>query len=216
MIQNIDNRYFISFEGIDFSGKTTQINLLESFLKKAGYEVFVLREPGGTAISEKIRTILLDKEHLEMNERAEIFLYSAARAQLVKQKIVPLLQKQSFVIADRFVDSTTAYQGYGRGIDLDVVKKINSAATYDLLPGTTLYLQINPKQAAERRKKTGQEADRLEQSGIDFFNRVFEGYQKIAEEFPERFRILEGTKPVERIHGRIVEIIKNKIPGIAK
>ena len=119
---------FITFEGIDFSGKTTQATLLVERLKRSGKEVVFLREPGGTPVSEKIRSILLDKQHLDMNPRAELLLFSAARSQLVRQVILPALEKRSVVVCDRFYDSTTAYQGYGRGIELTDILAINRIA----------------------------------------------------------------------------------------
>jgi len=210
-ITEINRKHFISFEGIDYSGKTTQINLLQAYLQKEGYQVYVLREPGGTVISEKIRDILLDKKHHDMNERAEIFLYSAARVQLVSEKIIPLLKEGYFIIADRYVDSTTAYQGYGRGIDLDMVKQINRAATFGLLPSITFYLEIAPRQAQQRRLNKGESADRLEGAGIDFYQRVFNGYKQLAEEEKERFHIIDAMQSVNAIHKQIVAALKEHL-----
>ncbi len=214
MIKNsgaIDRRHFISFEGIDYSGKTTQINLLQAYLQKEGYSVYVLREPGGTVISERIRDILLDREHNDMNERAEIFLYSAARVQLVSEKIIPLLKEGYFIIADRYADSTTAYQGYGRGLDLDMVKQINNAATFGLLPSITFYLEITPEKAQQRRLNKGVGADRLEGAGIDFYQRVFNGYKQLAKEEAQRFRVIDATQSVNVIHQQIVSLLKEHL-----
>ena len=211
LINDINRKHFISFEGIDYSGKTTQINLLQAYLQKEGYQVYVLREPGGTVISEKIRSILLDRKHNDMNERAEIFLYSAARVQLVSEKIIPLLKEGYFIIADRYVDSTTAYQGYGRGLDLDMVKQINRAATFGLLPSITFYLEITPQQAQQRRLNKGESADRLEGAGIDFYQRVFNGYRRLAEEEKERFHIIDAMQSVNAIHKQIVAALKEHL-----
>ncbi|HID38551.1 MAG TPA: dTMP kinase [Calditrichaeota bacterium] len=210
-LTDIDRKHFISFEGIDYSGKTTQINLLQTHLERGGFQVYVLREPGGTVISEKIRSILLDQKHNDMNERAEIFLYSAARVQLVSEKIIPLLKEGYFIIADRYVDSTTAYQGYGRGLNLNMVKQINQAATFGLLPSITFYLEIPPEQAQQRRIVKGASADRLEGAGIDFYQRVFNGYKQIAKEEKKRFRIIDASQSVNTIHKQIVNLLKEHL-----
>ncbi|HGY54859.1 MAG TPA: dTMP kinase [Caldithrix abyssi] len=210
-IADIDRQHFISFEGIDYSGKTTQINLLQAFLQKKGYSVYVLREPGGTVISEKIRDILLDRNHHEMSERAEIFLYSAARVQLVSEKIIPLLKEGYFIIADRYVDSTTAYQGYGRGLDLEMVKQINSAATFGLMPSITFYMEITPEQAQQRRLESGAGADRLEGAGIDFYQRVFNGYKELIRKEPDRFRVINAMQSVNSIHKKIIDLLEDHL-----
>jgi len=204
---------FISFEGIDFSGKSTQIKLLKTYLENQGEKVFVLREPGGTEISERIRSILLDKQHMHMHPRAEMLLFSAARVQLTVEKIIPLLEKGCYVIADRFVDSTTAYQGYGRGLELDIVEHVNQFATMGLLPGITFYLEIKPEEVLQRRSKSGREEDRMEVAGLDFYNNVFNGYKNIAEKYPDRFHILNATQVKEEIHRKIIKYISNLISG---
>ncbi len=203
----MENKRFISFEGLDYSGKSTQIRLLEKYLQELGHGVFTIREPGGTVISEKIRDILLDKKHMNMTERCEIFLYSAARVQLVQEKIIPLLKEGYFVLADRYVDSTTAYQGYGRGLDLKMVEQINQAATFGLLPGTTFYLRLKPEQIADRIPQSGRELDRLEAAGQDFYQRVFQGYENLAEKNKERFYVIDANLSVEQIHQIIVKIL---------
>ena len=154
MIDSKINKNFISFEGIDFSGKSTQIDLLKTFLENNGEKVYILREPGGTEISEGIRSILLNKKNIKMNGRAEMLLFSAARVQLTIEKIIPLLKEGNYVIADRFVDSTTAYQGYGRELELEVVENVSQFATLGILPKITFYLKIDPKDAFKRRLET--------------------------------------------------------------
>jgi dTMP kinase len=201
------NRRFISFEGIDFSGKSTQIKLLKSHLEKNGHEVFVLREPGGTEISERIREILLDKEHIKMNARAEMLLFSAARVQLTEEKIIPLLKKGSYVIADRFVDSTSAYQGYGRELEQETIDHVNKFATFGIMPGVTFYLKISPEQAFQRRINSGQEADRLESAGMEFYNKVCKGYETLANNEPNRIVILDATQVELEIHRQIIKRI---------
>ncbi len=209
----MDTQRFISFEGLDFSGKSTQIKRLEKFLKERGHRVFTIREPGGTAISEKIRSILLDKAHMNMTDRCEIFLYSAARVQLVQEKIMPLLKEGYFILADRYVDSTTAYQGYGRGLDLQMVEQINKAATFNLLPGTTFYLRLLPEQIAERTKNSGREPDRLETAGLEFYRKVFQGYEILAEKNKDRFCVIDATLSIEQIHQIIVQCLIKRTTG---
>ncbi len=209
----MNNKRFISFEGLDYSGKSTQIKLLTDYLEGQGQRVYAMREPGGTAISEKIREILLDKNNMNMTDRCEIFLYSAARVQLVQERIIPLLDKGYFVIADRYVDSTTAYQGYGRQLDLNMVQSINQAATFGLLPGKTFYLRLLPEQVYLRSPQSGRDLDRLEAAGLEFYRRVFQGYEKIVENNPQRFVVIDANLSIEQIHQRIVEVVKKTALG---
>lgn len=210
-MSKINTRRFISFEGIDFSGKSTQIRLLKDYLEERGYRVYVLREPGGTEISERIRQILLDKNHSEMSHWTEIFLYSAARAQLVQQKIIPLLANDYFVIADRYVDSTTAYQGYGRGIDLKTVAAINQAATSGVMPSLTILMDIDPQSAYQRRQSDTRSTDRLEEAGREFFERIYNGYRQMARREPQRFVVMDALQQIEQIHEKIVTVLNSKI-----
>lgn len=209
MIDPILNKRFISFEGIDFSGKSTQIELLKDYLEKKGEEVFILREPGGTEISERIRSILLDNKNRGMHGRAEMLLFNAARVQLTSEKIIPLLKEGKYIIADRFVDSTTAYQGHGRQLELDIVDHVNQFATLGILPDITFYLKIDPHDAFKRMVKSGVEADRLELSGEKFYKRVCMGYEQIAQKNPKRFYIFDATQVKEEIHRQIINIIKH-------
>lgn len=209
-MDKINNKRFISFEGIDFSGKTTQIDLLEKFLKEQNFKVYVLREPGGTSISEKIRKVLLDINNMQMTDRCEILLYSAARVQLVYEKIIPLLKEGYYVVADRYVDSTTAYQGYGRGIDPEIVSSINRTATFGLMPAKTFFLNIEPETAERRRLKNSLDADRLESSGKEFFRRVYEGYHKIAVKNADRYEVIDAGRPAAEIHQQIKKIVVSK------
>ena len=181
--------------------------MLKDFLRDKGFKVYVLREPGGTTISEKIRSVLLDIKNSNMNERSEIFLYSAARAQLVYEKIIPLLREGYYVLADRYVDSTTAYQGYGRGIDPEVVRLINRVATFDLMPSITFLMDVSPRLAAQRRMKSGDIADRLEAAGEDFFERVHRGYRQIAAGEKGRFVIIEASGSIPETQQKIRKLI---------
>ncbi len=205
----MDFRQFISFEGIDFCGKTTQINLLLERLKEHNIAPLLVREPGGTVISEKIREILLSPAHQEMHMRTEIFLYEAARAQLVHQKILPALQAGEYVIADRFFDSTTAYQGYGRQLDLEAVKLLNRFATSGLQPYRTFFIDITLEEAERRGRQMGRGRDRLESGGRDFFRRVRQGFLNLCEEEEERFVRIDGEQPIDTIAEEIWKIVRD-------
>jgi dTMP kinase len=195
---------FISFEGIDFSGKSTQIELLKDYLVEHGKKVEVLREPGGTEISEKIRNILLDNKNLEMFGEAELLLFSASRAQLVREKIRPYLEKGIYVISDRFHDSSTAYQGYGRGVPLGIVDNVHSLAIGDTIPELTFFIDIPVGIANERRKKKSKgKLDRIELADLEFYNRVRSGYLEIARK-EERFKVIDGTQTIETIQNQII------------
>ena len=195
---------FITFEGIDFSGKSTQIELLKDYLIDNNKKVEVIREPGGSEISEKVRNILLDSKNQQMFAEAELLLFSASRAQLVREKIRPYLQKGIYVISDRFHDSSTAYQGYGRGIPLDMVKKIHELAIGDTVPELTLFIDIPVGIANERRKKKSKgKLDRIEMADTEFYNRVRNGYLEIARQ-EERFKVIDGTQTIETIQNQII------------
>lgn len=194
---------FITFEGLDFSGKSTQARLLLEKLKRNNRTVHFLREPGGTAISEAIRTVLLDTKHLDMTDAAEILLFSASRAQLVTQVIRPALQHGDVVICDRYCDSTTAYQGYGRGLDLEAVLLINRFATGGTMPDMTFLVTI-PIEEIERRKiAAGLAFDRMESSGREFYERVAKGYHALARNEPERWHVIDGMKEIQEIEQEI-------------
>jgi dTMP kinase len=195
---------FISFEGIDFSGKSTQIELLKDYLVDHNKKVEILREPGGTEISEKVRRILLDNKNEKMFAEAELLLFSASRAQLVREKIRPYLEKGIYVISDRFQDSSTAYQGYGRGIPIDVVMKVHDLAIGDTIPDLTFFIDIPVGIANERKKKKSKiKLDRIELADIEFYNRVRSGYLEIARK-EERFKVIDGTQTIETIQNQII------------
>ena len=199
---------FITFEGIDFCGKSTQIELLKSYLLKKNKKVRVIREPGGTEISEKIRTILLDKENSKMLMETEFLLFSASRSQLVREKIRPYLDEGIYVISDRFHDSSTAYQGYGRGISIEVILSIHKLAIRNTVPDITFFIDI-PVEVAEQRRheKLSEHLDRIENSDKDFYSRVRNGYLELAKS-ENRFRILNGTDNIENIHEKIINEIE--------
>jgi dTMP kinase len=202
---------FITFEGIDASGKTTQIKLFEQYLTEQNFKVIVVREPGGTKLSEKIREILLSKEYFNMVKECEIFLFSASRAQLVREVILPKLQEGYIVISDRFHDSTTAYQGTGRDINLEDVYAIHRLAINDCVPDLTFFLDI-PFEESLRRKKLGNlSPDRIESQGKEFFERVRLGYLEIQKREPERFKVINGLGSPDEIHKQIVQIFTDKL-----
>ncbi len=176
---------FITFEGCEGSGKSTQIRLLSERLKKQGVSHIVTREPGGSDIAEQIRNIILNGKNTAMCDECEALLYAAARAQHLREVVQPALNGGTLVLCDRFVDSSLAYQGYARGLGLDFVREINSFAMRDFRPDITLFLDISPRAAFER-KHGADEDDRMEQLGMAFHQKVYEGYLKIAEAEPER------------------------------
>jgi len=195
---------FISFEGIDFSGKSTQIELFKDYLVEHKKKVEILREPGGAEISEKVRKILLDNKNEKMFAETELLLFSASRSQLVREKIRPYLEKGIYVISDRFQDSSTAYQGYGRGIAIEVVQSIHQLAIGDTIPDLTFFIDIPVGIANERRKKKSKgKLDRIELADIEFYNRVRSGYLEIARQ-EERFKVIDGTQTIETIQNQII------------
>ena len=198
---------FISFEGVDGCGKSTQVKLLRDKIGSEGRKVELVREPGGLKISEEIRKILLNPENSAMNFETEALLMIASRAQLTEEVIRPLLVKGFFVIADRFSDSTLAYQGGGRKLDLNILKKINSFATKNLVPDITFLIDIKPEDAMMRSGLTS--PDRIEGAGIEFQKDVQKTYLSLAKEFSNRFIILDGYDSISSIHSIIWDKIIN-------
>ena len=198
---------FITFEGIDFCGKSTQAELLKKYYQNQNKKVEIIREPGGTQISEMVRSILLDKKHYHMVMETEIFLFSAARAQLVREKIRPYLNQGICVISDRFHDSTTAYQGFGRGIDIESVNRINNLAIGETIPDITFFIDITVEEANKRKKLMQNfDPDRIEVSDSQFFERVRAGYLFLADQ-NHRIKVIDGMRSVEEIHKDILEEI---------
>lgn len=203
---------FITIEGGDGSGKSTQIDLLVTYFDQNGYEVLLTREPGGTVISEKIREIVLDKDHMEMADMTEALLYAAARAQHVQEFIIPNVKKGKVVICDRYVDSSVVYQGYARGLGIDEVEQINHYATLGLTPNMTILLDL-PPEIGLARKKNQQALDRLELASDNFHMKVSEGYRILAERHKDRILSVDATQTIEEIHQVIVTAIKKIIHG---
>ena len=197
---------FISMEGPDGSGKTTQIELLKKYLNDKGYEIIITREPGGTVISEDVREIILNEEYTNMGYMTEALLYASARAQLVSEVIKPALDAGKAVISDRFVDSSAVYQGMARGLGVDTVYEINKFAIQKIMPDVTIHLDL-PAKVGIGRKKEQAELDRMELETIEFHEQVAEGYRKLAALNPDRIYTIDATLPIDIIHNKI----KNKI-----
>ena len=206
---------FITFEGLDFSGKSTQIFLLRERLENRGEEVVVIREPGGTSISEKVRDILLDKKNQEMVFETELLLFSASRAQLVREVILPHLEKKHFVLSDRFHDSSVAYQGFGRGVDIETIMEIQRFAIGKAIPDLTFFIDIPLEMIESRKIKHKIELDRIELMKNDFYTKVREGYFFLAEK-EKRFRVIDGTKTKEEVHQEIMKYIELFENGMAE
>ena len=201
---------FITFEGIDGCGKSTQAKLLTNYLERIGYNVVNIFDPGYTKIGNEIRDILLDLKSNKMHPHTELLLYSAARSQLVSEIITPALNENKIVISDRFFDSTTAYQGYGRDISLKLINELNLIGSHHLTPDITFIVNVDLKNANDRlgNKKNN---DRMESENSKFKNKVLSGYIEIVKKYPERCFLIEGNKSVNEIHKQIKEITIKKI-----
>ena len=192
---------FISLEGSDGAGKSTQIEYVKKFFEQKGITPIMTREPGGTAISEKLREILLDKENAAMNPVTEMLIYAAARAQIVSELIKPALEAGEVIICDRFVDSSIAYQAYGRKLG-DMVEKVNAYAVDGTLPDMTIFLDLDPEIGKARVGERG-ESDRLELEKMDFHYRVYNGYKAVAAANPERIQVIDANRSIEEIRDDI-------------
>lgn len=190
---------FISFEGIDGCGKSTLMDQLSQWLGKAAIPFVRTREPGGTSIGEKIREILLDPACAEMGSRTEVLLYSASRAQLTDQVILPAIKKGAWVLTDRFADATFAYQGYGRGFDLERLKTVQEWTTRDVWPDKTVLLDCDVETALDRLGGRSGKKDRIEREDLDFHRKVRNGYLQLARLEPERFLVLDAGRPLEEV-----------------
>lgn len=205
---------FISFEGIEGSGKSTQISLLAEYLSKQGLPFISTREPGGSDIGKEIRKLLLSTKNSEITSRTELLLYAADRAQHVEQVIKPALADGKIVLCDRFSDATIAYQGYARGLDLELIHSLNLLATEGIKPDTTYLidcpLKISIKRALKRGEAEGSDEMRFEQEALSFHSKVLEGYKEIARSEPERVAVIDGSMSINDIHHFIIKLFSKK------
>lgn len=209
---------FITFEGLDGSGKTTQIKEATAILRDAGAKVLLTREPGGTYIGDQTREILFDKTedatHHPMDARTELLLFCASRAQLVSEVIRPHLASGGIVISDRFFDSTYAYQGYGHGLDLKALRSIVDFATAGLKPDLTIYFDITPEEALRRRQRAslfGEEFNRLDAMEFEFRQRVYKGYQKLMKKDPERWVTIDAAQSIDAVQAALMKILTKRL-----
>jgi len=207
-------RGFITLEGGECSGKTTVINEICKVLEKKNIDFITTREPGGIRIAEDIRNIILDVKNTDMTPECEALLYAASRMQHLSQKVIPALKEGKVVICDRFLDSSLAYQGYARGLGMDKVLNINSFAL-DYLPDLTIFIDVTPDVALKRmsNKDRDGKCDRLDQEKIDFHERVYEGYHKVLEMYPERIVRVDGNKPLADVVNDCINIVLKYLEG---
>jgi dTMP kinase len=201
---------FISFEGIEGTGKSTQAKLLSEHLREKGLEAILTEEPGGTKIGRKIRDLLLSPDHLEMAPLTELFLYFASRTQHLEQVILPALKRGAIVITDRFTDSTIAYQGFGRGLDLRLIQSLDSIATSGMRPDITLLLDLD-EETGLRRNRGMNKTDRFELEDINFHKRVRKGFLELAAQQPGRIKLIDASLHRKEISKRVLDIIKELI-----
>ena len=201
--------YFISLEGPDGSGKTTISKMIYEYFKSKGVDIYLTREPGGSEIGEKIRDIILDVNHNELSDETEALLYAASRAQHVNQLIRPKLDDNKVVISDRYLMSSLAYQGVGRGLGIEEVKAINYFGTGGLEPDLILFFNIDPLETL--RRKLGHEPDRLELEGIKFHERVYEGYLKAKELYKEKVVIIDASHTIEEVRDEAISVIEKNL-----
>ncbi len=202
----MDKGLFITFEGADGCGKTTQMQLLAEYLENHGHDVVLTREPGGKGLGEKVREILLNYDG-EVSDRCESFLFLADRAQNIDIIVNPAVNAGKFVLCDRHTDSTVAYQGYGRGLDLERINQLNDIATNGRKPDLTFLFDIDTETSMQR---VGKEKDRMESAGLEFHNRVRNGYLKLAKQEPERIKVIDATKSIEEIHQEVLSQLAKK------
>lgn len=202
---------FITFEGPEGSGKSTQIRLLAAFLEGEGYRVVQTREPGGTPISDQIRTVVHDVANTAMDPTTEVLLYAASRAQHVAQLIRPSLASGAVVLCDRFAGSTMAYQGYGRGLDQTMLQQLTAIATGGLTPDLTLLLDLDVARGLERREIGGEEMNRLDLEALSFHERVRQGYLKMAAAAPARWLLIDADRPVTAVQADLQRVVAKRL-----
>jgi len=200
---------FITFEGCEGAGKSAQMRLLTEYFEKNNVNYISTREPGGTPIAEKIRGVILDADNKGMADECEALLYAAARAEHLKNKVIPALNEGKLVVCDRFIDSSFAYQVYARGLDYSIVERANFYALENCMPDVTLFLNISPKDAFKR-KGGADKKDRIELEGLSFHEKVYEGYLALAEKFPERFVKINCSGEKQQTHQNILQALRER------
>lgn len=203
---------FITFEGPEGAGKTTVIATISELLKEQGEEVILTREPGGIAISEKIRAIILDNNHAEMDAKTEALLYAAARRQHLVEKVIPALESGAFVLCDRFIDSSLAYQGYARGLGIEEVLQINQFAIGNTMPDLTVFFDINPEEGLARIIDNNErEQNRLDNESLRFHEKVYEGYKNLIQRYPERIIMTDARLSKTEVTENVYNIITSRL-----
>ena len=208
---------FITFEGMDGSGKTTQISRVVAELSARGHDVLLTREPGGTDVGERVRTILMDKATVGLTARGELLLFCASRAQLVENVIRPHLAKGGVVVCDRYIDSSLVYQGYAHGLGVDAVQPVLEFATGGLLPDLTVYLDVAPEEGLRRRAeggKRGEEYNRMDAFTDDFHRRVHEGYQLIGQRAGARWAAVDAGQTPDEVFAAIMKVVEQRLPNV--
>jgi len=200
--------FVVTLEGGEGSGKTTILKMLDEYLMNSGVDYMCTREPGGVKISESIRNIILDVNNTEMDGRTEALLYAAARRQHLHEKVFPALKEKKIIIFDRFVDSSIVYQGYVRGIGMDEIISLNNFATEGFLPNLTLYFDVEPEVGLERVNSGERHVDRLDLENMEFHNKVREGYFILIKKYPERIKIIDENKSIEKVFAEVIEALK--------
>ncbi len=200
---------FITFEGIDYCGKTTQARKLALHLKMKNYAPLLIREPGGDRISEKIRKVLLSEKNSDITALTELLLYEASRAQLTQKVILPALKQGKVVVCDRYYDSTLAYQCYGRGLDKKIIRWLNQIATFGLSPDLTILIDVPVEASWERREKGRRKEDRLEKEKMEFHRKIRQGYLKIARQNQKRMKVVDGTGDIDQTWHRVRKVVNS-------
>ena len=198
---------FVTFEGCEGVGKSRQIKLLEEYLVKNKKEYYLTREPGGTPVSEQIRSVILDGKNVSMTDECEALLYAAARVQLLKEIVKPRLDAGQLVLCDRYIDSSLAYQGYARGLGREFVEKINDYAIKNFMPDYTVFLNLPPEEAFKR-KGGVDKTDRLELSGMEFHQKVYDGYVELSKIYSDRFIVIDASGSRKQTHAKIISALK--------
>jgi dTMP kinase len=203
---------FITLEGPEGSGKTSAIKLVREALEKLGHEIIMTREPGGTPISEQIRNVILDKDNTAMDPRTEALLYAASRRQHLVEKIWPALKEGKIVFCDRYLDSSLSYQGHARGLGIDDILKVNEYATEGTYPHITFLFDIDPELGLERiNKNKDREVNRLDVEKLSFHQKVREGYLILSKRFPDRYIVIDASKPLEEVSSNVLKEILNRL-----